>query len=86
MNIEHERIPNQTPNMNAYVESFHSILERECFQRNCFESYEEAFHEVDRFMDFYNKRRLHGSLKDMPPVEYLEKFQAGLIQPRKIAL
>ena len=86
MNIEHERIPNHTPNMNAYVESFHSILERECFQRHCFESYEEAFHEVDRFMTFYNKRRLHGSLKDMPPVEYWEKAMAGLIQPRNIAV
>ncbi|WJH36856.1 integrase core domain-containing protein [Paenibacillus sp. CC-CFT747] len=41
--IEHERIPNHTPNKNAYIESFHSILERECYQRNCFETYEEAF-------------------------------------------
>jgi len=86
MNIEHERIPNQTPNMNAYVESFHSILEGECFQRHCFESYEEAFKVVDRFMDYYNNRRLHGSLKDVPPVEYLDMVHAGLVQARKIAV
>ncbi|WP_375377975.1 transposase [Paenibacillus sp. MZ04-78.2] len=44
--IEHERIPPHTPNKNAFIESFHSILERECYQRNCFETYEEAFKEV----------------------------------------
>lgn len=86
MNMEHERIPNKTPNMNAYVESFHSILELECFRRHCFESYEEAFKVVDRFMHFYNTRRLHGSLKDLPPVEYLEMVCNGSIQARKIAV
>lgn len=85
-NFEHERIPNRTPNMNAYVESFHSILERECFQRHFFESYEEAFRVVDRFMYFYNTKRLHGSLKDMPPVEYLELVRTGALQPQKIAV
>lgn len=85
-NIEHERIPNQMPNMNAYVESFHSILERECFQRHCFESYEEAFQVVDRFMDFYNNRRLHGSLKDVPPIEYLDMLNAGLVKAPTIAV
>lgn len=86
MNLEHERIPNNTPNMNAYVESFHGILEQECFQRHFFESYEEAYVEVDRFMDFYNNRRLHGSLKDIPPAEYLDLVQSGEMQPQKIAL
>lgn len=86
MNVKHERIPNSSPNMNAYVESFHSILERECFQRNYFETYEEAFMEVDRFMEYYNNRRLHGSLRDVPPVEYLELIKSGQVQPQKIAL
>lgn len=30
LNIEHERIPVKTPTMNAYIESFHAILEDEC--------------------------------------------------------
>jgi putative transposase len=33
MNLEHERIPNKIPNKNAYIEAFHSILERECLRR-----------------------------------------------------
>ncbi|MEK4509542.1 IS3 family transposase [Paenibacillus anaericanus] len=84
--IEHERIPNQTPNKNAFIESYHSIIERECYQRNCFENYEEAFAEVDRFIRYYNTERIHGSLKDWPPKEYLRLMTMGLIPPQKIAL
>lgn len=84
--IEHERIPNRTPNKNAFIESFHSILERECYQRNCFENYEEAFREVDRFIRYYNNDRIHGSLKDWPPREYLKMVRAGILLPQKIAL
>lgn len=84
--IEHERIPNQTPNKNAYIESFHSILERECYQRNCFETYEEAFIEVDRFLRYYNNHRIHGSLNDYPPKEYLSLVKKGFIKPKDIAL
>lgn len=86
LHIEHERIPNHTPNKNAYIESFHSIMELECFLRNCFETYEQAFYEVDRFMRFYNNERIHGSLKDMSPREYMQNVISGTIQPQKIAL
>lgn len=84
--VEHERIPPKTPNKNAFIESFHSILERECYQRNCFESKEEAFAEVDRFIRYYNNERIHGSLKDWPPREYLRKVQEGTLSPKTIAL
>jgi putative transposase len=53
--IEHEQTPVKTPNKNAYIESFHSIVERECYQRNCFDSFEEAFAEVDRFIRYYKQ-------------------------------
>jgi len=85
MNLEHERIPNKLPNKNAYIEAFHSILERECLRWHCFETFEQAFEEVDRFIQFYNTERLHGSLKDLPPKEYLELVTAGVIQPQRIA-
>ena len=86
MNIEHERIPTHMPNKNAYIEAFHSILERKCFLRHCFEDFQQAFAEVNRFMRYYNNERLHGSLKDLPPKEYLELVTAGAIQPQKIAV
>jgi len=84
--IEHEQTPVKTPNKNAYIESFHSIIERECYQRNCFDSFEEAFAEVDRFIRYYNNHRIHGSLLDHSPAEYLRLFRQGMIQPEEIAL
>lgn len=70
--LEHERIPPKTPNMNAYIESFHSLLERDLFRKQTYETFEEAYASVDQYMDFYNHRRLHGSLKRKPPLVFSE--------------
>lgn len=70
LTITHERIPPRSPNLNAYIESFHSNLERNLFSTAEFETFEDAYGELDQYMDFYNNRRMHGNLKGMPP----EKF------------
>ena len=75
LGIVHERIPPKTPNMNAYIESFHSLMERHLLVREEFMTFEEAYEAIDRYMDFYNNRRMHGSLKNMPPA----KFSAWVI-------
>ena len=62
--VSHTRIPKNTPNMNAHIESFHSILESDCLSRQEFQSYAEAYRCVSEFMDYYNNRRRHGSLKN----------------------
>lgn len=74
----HERIPPRTPNMNAYIESFHSLLERDLFTKVDFMTFEDAYSNVDGYIDFYNNRKMHGSLKRMPPV----KFSAWVMQLR----
>ncbi|WP_217598049.1 DDE-type integrase/transposase/recombinase, partial [Cohnella sp. GbtcB17] len=68
--MTHERIPPRTPNMNAYIESFHSILEFNLFRNREFSTLEEAYEALDRFMDFYNNRKMHGSLKHMAPTKF----------------
>ena len=60
-------LQNTTPNLNAHIESFHSIIERDCYARNEFASYTGAYKIVTEFLDFYVNRYLHGSLNDMPP-------------------
>lgn len=70
LELIHERIPPRTPNMNAYIESFHSLLERHLMGRRRFETLEEAYEALDRYMDFYNNRRLHGSLRRMAPAVF----------------
>ena len=81
LSLEHERIPPKTPNLNAHIESFHSILERDCYSKNEFDSYTDAHKVVTEFLDFYNNRYLHGSLKDMPPVIFHNMVTALEISP-----
>lgn len=71
--VEHERIPPKTPNMNAHIESFHRIFEDECLSRFQFQTYEEAYREVSWFMTYYNDRRMHSSILDLSPSEFYEK-------------
>jgi putative transposase len=71
-NIHHERIPNATPNKVAHIESFHSLLERECLQYNSFWCLEQAYKEVSKYINWYNNERFHGSLKYLSPMEFYE--------------
>jgi putative transposase len=75
--LVHERIPPKTPNMNAYIESFHARLESDLLRRLAFETFDEAFEAVERYMDFYNNRRLHGSLKRRSPLAFLRAITDG---------
>jgi putative transposase len=70
LEVIHERIPPRTPDLNAYIESFHSLLERDLFTKEDFMTFEEAYEAVDWYMDFYNNRRMHTKLKRMPPMKF----------------
>jgi putative transposase len=70
--IVHERIPPKTPNMNAYVESFHATLERDLFRKTSFQTFQEAYDAVSEYVDFYNNRRKHRSLGKQSPAAFME--------------
>ncbi len=76
--IEHQRIPIKTPNMNVHIESFHSILEEECYSRNEFQSFMEVYFIVSEYMKYYNYRRRHGSIKYMAPIRFYEAIQSKI--------
>ncbi|MDK2992308.1 MAG: putative transposase [Clostridiales bacterium] len=77
LGIIHERIPVKTPNMNAHIESFHSILEYECYSRYEFESFKEVYGVINEYMRYYNERRIHGSIKYMAPNKFYEAFMSN---------
>ena len=68
--MEHERIPNSSPNSNVHIEAFHSILEDDCLQIHEFKDFAEAYHIITEFMRYYNEVRLHSSIGYRPPSEY----------------
>lgn len=80
----HERIPPKTPNKNAHIESYHAILELECYRRHELESYQQAYDIVSRFIHNYNHYRIHGSIYDMSPYEYMDAVSEGTVKPKTI--
>lgn len=74
--LEHEFTPPSTPNLNAFIESFFSIVETELFQANIFDRYSEAYEKTVKFIKHYNEDRIHGSLKNKTPVEFIKSWTA----------
>lgn len=86
LNIEHERIPPKTPNMNAYIEAYHSILEDDFMRLMEFESLNDAKEKLARYVKYYNQVRIHGSLQFQSPEEYYRQYQEGLLPNIEIHL
>lgn len=84
--LTHEFIPPRSPDRNAYIEAFNSILEIEVLQVRYFRNYEEVYEAMIRFIDFYNNRRLHGSIGNLSPKMFIEGLKSGEIMPRVVAV
>lgn len=67
-----------TPEENAYIEAYHSILQTEVVERFEFESYYEAKQTITAYVDFYNNRRLHGGINYKTPQRMWEEFYNNL--------
>ena len=80
----HEFIPPSTPNKNAHIESFFSIVESEHFQTRYFRSFKEVYETTVDFINFYNNRRIHGSLKFQSPKVALERFNLGIREIKQV--
>jgi transposase InsO family protein len=64
-----------TPEENAYIEAYHSILESEVVQRFEFESFYEAKLTIASYVDFYNHRRLHGGIDFKTPQKMWDEYE-----------
>ena len=85
LGVVHERIPVKTPNMNAHIESFHSILEGECYIRYEFKSFMEVYAVITEYMRYYNERRRHGSIKYMAPNKFYEAFMSDGVRIKEFS-
>jgi len=60
-----------TPEQNAHIESYHSIQERVICQQYEFEDLKEIRDTLNRFIDFYNFRRIHSGVAYQAPFKFL---------------
>jgi putative transposase len=65
--VDHEFTHVATPEENCFIEAYHSIIQKELLEPRQFQTVEEAVEVFDRWRIFYNNRRLHGSLGNIPP-------------------
>ena len=74
INVTHEFAHIATPEDNAYIEAFHSIMERELVSRYEFESFHHADMKIARYIFTYNHIRKHGSLGLRTPVAVWNEY------------
>lgn len=56
-----------TPEENSYIESFHSIMQRELIDRHQFDSYYDAKQHMEKYMWWYNYLRRHERIGNITP-------------------
>ncbi len=60
---------------NAVAESFFKTIKNECLNRYFFSSYEQLYHCVNNYINWYNTKRLHSSLGYLTPLEMEMKLR-----------
>ena len=60
------------PTDNALIEAFNGRFRQECLNESWFLSLEDAREKVEEWRYDYNQDRPHGSLGNIPPVEFAE--------------
>lgn len=68
-----------TPEENAYIESFHSIQQRELMDRFEFSSYYHARQHIEKYMLWYNCVRRHGALHNQTPQQKWDEYYRKIL-------
>lgn len=59
------------PQSNGKIEKFHGTINQECLTKSSFIDLEDAQNQIQKFIDFYNTKRLHSSLFYLTPEDFL---------------
>jgi len=77
--IHQEFILPATPQQNAHIESFHSVVEQLVCKKIVFENLEDARAVFKRFYFTYNNIRTISSILYLPPITFLQEWKNGNI-------
>lgn len=75
--INQEFIIPATPQQDAHIESFHSVVEQLVCKKYEFEDIHHARDVFSRFYETYNNRRTISSLQYLSPIQFLKQWQDG---------
>lgn len=80
MGLEHEFIPTASPNHNAFIESFFSILDYELINELAEDSFKGVYKEVVDYIQHYNNKRIHAKIGNKTPEEFVKELTDGYIK------
>jgi len=81
--FEHVRTSVNYPQSNGKIERFHGSINRECLNTNSFVDYEHAQNTIAKYIDYYNKERLHSALFYLTPEDFLVERVAEKLKVRQ---
>jgi putative transposase len=84
MEITQEFTRPATPEQNAHIESYHSIIERVICARYEFEDLSEAIDTFERWLDFYNYERIHSGINYLSPYNYLLSMGIDMVKEMEL--
>ena len=70
-NVIQEFTKPATPEQNAHIESYHSIMESVVCKRYEFDDLKDAILTMNQFREFYNFKRIHSGVKYKSPYKFL---------------
>lgn len=77
-NIKQEFTKPATPQQDAHIEAYHSIMESCICQRFEFNDLNEVRKTLEEFRSFYNFERIHGGNNFQSPYKYLLKYDIDM--------
>ena len=83
INVLHEFTHVATPEDNAYIEAFHSIMQRELVSRYEFESFYHADMKIAQYIFTYNYIRKHGSLARRTPASVWNAYFYSFVSDKQ---
>lgn len=69
--LQHIRTSVAYPQSNGKIERFHRTIHEECLLKTSMIDLKDANSQIFRYIEFYNKKRLHSALNYLTPEDYL---------------
>lgn len=69
--LQHIRTSIAYPQANGKIERFHRTVHEECLQKSSLLDLDDARKQIFKYIEFYNKKRLHSALNYLTPEDYL---------------
>lgn len=70
--LQHIKTSVAYPQANGKIERFHRSIHEECLQKTSLIDLDDARNQIFKYIEYYNKKRLHSSLYYLTPEDFLE--------------